>query len=64
VPIWRGLFRVKGQDRAHVSDGDIGDVMARADYEAALISPPWDDLKEVDPDSGPPQPQRPLRRKS
>lgn len=60
---WRGLFRVKGQDKAHVSDGDNTDTMNRQEYEEAMIQPAWKDLGEVDPAGGLPQPQKALGKR-
>ena len=59
---WRGLHRVKGEDRAEVSDGHDSHSMNRKDYDASGIQPPWGKLEEIDPAGGLPQPQRTLRR--
>ncbi len=61
-PAYRGLFRIKGQNRAQVSDGDNSLEMTRKDYDANSIQPPWKDLEEIDPAGGLPQPQRPIPR--
>lgn len=61
-PAYRGLFRIKGQNKAQVSDGDNSQEMSRKDYDAANIQPPWEDLKEVDPAGELPQPQRGIPR--